>query len=290
MGGRLDSLHIALQHLLPQHLLSALAYRLTRCRVPLLRNFLIHRFIHSFRVDMAEARSPDPAAYDSFNDFFTRALRSDARPLCTAANSVVSPVDGQVSQAADIHDGRLIQAKGRDYSVAALLGGAARPDPARYQGGPFVTLYLSPRDYHRIHMPVAARLRTAVYVPGALFPVNRVSTERVENLFARNERLVLEFAGPFGSMILCMVGAIFVGSMETVWHGQVTPAGDRRIRTLEPIHGDVAADCAGGQEIARFNMGSTVILLFERDVVTWDTSLAPGSTVRMGQAIGRLVA
>ena len=287
MREAIDSLHILIQHLLPQHLLSALAFRLTRCRVPLIKDFLVHRFIRAFAVNMSEVRVQEPEQFECFNDFFTRELRSGARPMTVDEDAVVSPVDGRISQVGIITGGQILQAKGREYSVTALLGGATFPNATRYEDGEFITLYLSPRDYHRIHMPASGRLRRAVYVPGKLFPVNEASVARVDRLFARNERVICEFDTAFGAMSVCMVGALFVGSMETVWHGQVTPTRDRRIRELQGTDGDAAGSRRRGEELGRFNMGSTVILLFEKDRLRWDASLRTGSPVRVGQLLGK---
>jgi len=230
---------------------------------------------------MSEASEP-ASAYPSFNAFFTRALKPGARPLADAETFVLSPADGAVSQIGPIAGGRIVQAKARDYSVAELLGG----DPAqaaRFDGGRFVTIYLSPRDYHRVHMPAAGNLRETRYVPGDLFSVNAATAEGVERLFARNERLACLFDTPLGAMASVMVGAMIVAGIETVWGGRVVPHG----AAIEEVRFTQRPAFAAGDEMGRFYLGSTVVLLFEPGRIEWLDDLAPGSTVRMGQAIGR---
>ena len=282
--GWADRLFVGMQYLLPQHLLSALMYRFARLRWPPLRGALIRAFARHFQVNMAEAREPDLAAYDSFNAFFTRALQPGARPLPGDPAAIACPADGALSQHGAIDAGRLFQAKGLDYRLDELVG-----DPAwagRFAGGSFATIYLSPRDYHRVHMPASGRLRAMLHVPGRLFSVNRATASLVPRLFARNERVVCLFEGDAGPFALILVGAIFVGGMETVWAGEVTPA---RGQPPRRHYGDEnPVDLTRGAEMGRFNMGSTVILLFPPGAVTWDGALAPGAPLRMGQALGRL--
>ena len=278
---------VALQYLLPQHLLSALAHEITRSRVPWLKNALIGGFVRHFRPDMSEAAQPDPFAFESFNAFFTRALRPQARPADPDPALVLSPVDGSVSQVGKLDGSWLVQAKGHAYTLESLLateGSWAEP----FRGGGFATLYLAPLNYHSIHMPLEGTLRAAWYVPGALFSVNATTAASVPGLFARNERLVCVFgAGPL-SFALVFVGALFVGSMSTVWHGEVTPRRPRR-RTEFPLDGSRASlTLARSAEVGRFNMGSTVILLLPPGRCTWLPSLAPGTTLRVGEALGRL--
>ena len=278
-------LRVATQHLLPQHALTALVYHLTRCRAPWVKNLLIRNFCRRYDINLAESEQPNATGYPTFNAFFTRALRTGARPVDPATDALVSPVDGRISQIGCIRDGLLVQAKGREYTVAALLGDAA-PDAARFANGRFATLYLAPHNYHRIHMPCAGRLAHMRYVPGRLFSVNEASVAGIDQLFARNERLVCTFDGP-GRMVLCMVGALFVGSMETVWHGAVTPARERRVTDFDYNDPSTAREFAKGEELGRFNMGSTVVMLFEEGRVTWDEGLSPGVEVRLGKRIGR---
>lgn len=270
---------IRAQHLAPQHALSKLAGRFADSRTPALRDPLIRRFAATYGVDMTEAERP-LGAYETFNDFFTRALKPGARPLADAAQYVLSPADGAVSQLGRIAGGRVVQAKGRDYSVAELLGGNAE-DSARFEGGRFATIYLSPKDYHRVHMPAAGTLQQTVYVPGDLFSVNGVTAEGVDRLFARNERLVCLFDGALGRFASVMVGAMIVAGIATVWGGRVQPHG-------RAVIGESFADgprFAAGDEMGRFFLGSTVVLLFEPGTVEWAGGIGPGSVLRMGQAL-----
>lgn len=283
-AGFADRCFALLQYALPKQLLSRGIHWLMRRRTPWLRNLLVGNFLKGYAVNMAEAENSDPWSYPSFNAFFTRALRDGVRPLPSRA-CLVSPVDGTVSQAGPIHGDSLIQAKGREYSVTELLGGDASR-ASRYAGGQFACIYLAPYNYHRIHMPLRGTLHGATYVPGDLFSVNAATARAVPRLFARNERVVCEFATAAGWMALVMVGALFVGSMETVWHGEINPP-PRRRRTV-PLQEGLGTVLEAGAEMGRFNMGSTVILLFERGKIALDTALYPGATVRMGQAIGTL--
>lgn len=279
--------YVDLQYLLPHHLLSALMYRITRIRWAPFKNLLIRRIINLYGVEMSQAQEPDPGHYASFNDFFTRALRPDARPLAPAPDAVLCPADGTLSQAGEIRDGRIFQAKGRDYSLLELLGGE-RQWSERFSGGHFATVYLSPRDYHRVHMPLAGELKRMLHLPGRLFAVNPTTTRLVPRLFARNERVVCLFESPTGPMAVILVGAIFVGGIDTVWAGTVTPAG-RRIAGWSYGDTGAAVHLERGAEMGRFNMGSTVILLHGPERVQWAESLVPGTKVRMGEQIGRIV-
>jgi len=276
LGG---ALFARLQYILPQHGISRLVRAATRVRMPWFKNLLTRGFLALYRVDLAEAAEPDPFRHEDFNRFFTRALKADARPIDAHADAVASPVDGTVSECGAIEGDRLLQAKGRRYTLGELL--AAQDWARRFEGGSFATIYLAPYDYHRIHMPLDGRLVDALYVPGRLFSVNAATARHVPRLFARNERILTLFAGPAGEFALVMVGALNVGSMATVWSGDVAPR-ERRVARLP--HADVAL--AKGAELGRFNMGSTVILLFEPKRVRWAPHLAPGAVVRMGQAIG----
>jgi phosphatidylserine decarboxylase len=282
-------LFVALQHVLPQHPLSALMYRLARVRWGPLKNLLIATFLRLYRIDMTEAAEPNAKAYAHFNAFFTRALKPDARPRDPDPLAVVSPVDGTISQSGQISAGRVIQAKGRDYSVAELLGGD--PEQARaFNGGTFATIYLAPSDYHRIHMPLGGDLVWMHHIPGRLFSVNTVTADLVPRLFARNERVACRFETDVGAMAMVLVGAIFVGGIETVWAGEVTPArGKDRPSTAgtAPGAGVGSVRLERDAEMGRFNLGSTVILLFEPGRVRLDETLAPGSKVRLGQRLGR---
>lgn len=281
-ASRGDRFKAWLQFPLPQHAISRLTHWATRRERPrALVRFAIRRFIRAFGVDMSEAAEPDPAAYASFNAFFTRPLRPAARPLAPEAEAVVSPVDGRVSQLGRIAGGRIFQAKGHSFSAAELLADAGAA--STFADGRFITLYLAPHDYHRIHMPVTGRLRAMTHVPGRLFSVNPATVRALPRLFARNERVACRFDTAHGPLALVLVGALNVGSMETVWAGEVTPPTRRA-----PTHWDYAdgMQLEKGAEMGRFNMGSTVILLFPDGVMEWDEALRPGDRVRMGQRIG----
>jgi len=273
-----------LQYPLPHHAISRLTYRLTRVRNPALKDWAIRDFIRRFGVDMSEAAQPDPAAYPTFNAFFTRSLRSDARPIATGSKDVACPVDGAVSQIGAIEGGRVFQAKGQGFTAAELLGDDAAA--ARFEGGRFATLYLSPRDYHRIHMPLEGSLTRMIHVPGRLFSVNPPTTRSVPRLFARNERVVCLFDTPAGPLALVMVGALNVASIETVWAGEVTPPQRPRVQGWD-YAGEV--QLAKGAEVGRFNMGSTVILLFAKDRIRWEESYAAGSPVKMGRRLATII-
>ena len=284
-----ERLFVLLQHLLPQHFLSRQVLHLTRSRTPALKRALIGSFVQHFHPDMSDALEPDPHAYPSFNAFFTRALSPGSRPVAPETRLIASPVDGTVSQIGRIEGDRILQAKGHAYSVAAPLAGE-RQWTQHFTGGSFATLYLAPYNYHRIHMPLAARLRAAWFVPGRLFSVNATTAAAVPGLFARNERVVLLFEE--GPLVwgLVMVGALFVGSMSTVWHGDVAPRAERRIATL-PLEAPLAPlQLAKGAELGRFNMGSTVILLLPPQAAEWRADLAPGRTLRVGEPLGHLLA
>ena len=281
-----DRLATLPQYLIPQHLLSRSMHWLTRRHAGGLKNAVISRFIDGFGVDMQQALEPDARRYATFNEFFTRALRPQARPICEPAGSIASPVDGTVSQLGPIENGRLFQAKGHDFGLTDLLGGQAA-DATPFENGSFATLYLSPKDYHRIHIPLDARLQRMIYVPGRLFAVKPSTVRSVPGLFARNERVVCLFDSAAGPMALVLVGAIFVGSIETVWAGELTPA-RRRVAADWDYDGDNQTQFFKGDEIARFNMGSTAILLFAEGRADWATTLTPGTSVRMGEQIATI--
>jgi phosphatidylserine decarboxylase len=260
-------------------------YWLTRCRTRWLKNLLIGAFMRAYAPEMADALEPEPLKYRSFNAFFTRALRADARPVDADPRRIVSPCDGTLSIAGVSRGNELMQAKSHSYTLEALL--ACESDwVARLSGGLYATLYLAPYNYHRVHMPMTGRLSAAWHVPGRLFSVNSGTVERVPGLFARNERVVCAFEGDQGPFVLILVGALFVGSMSTVWHGQVTPATARSgSRRLEP---GTSADLwqPRGAELGMFNMGSTVIVLLPPGLARWDGALKPGAQLRVGQGLG----
>ncbi|MGB0663780.1 MAG: archaetidylserine decarboxylase [Pontibacterium sp.] len=279
------TLFICAQHLLPQHLLSRLVGKIASCTNPWVKNTFIKHFAKRYQIDMSIAAEPELTAYKSFNDFFTRALREGVRPIDGDSNSIVSPADGAVSQLGKIEHGRLIQAKGRSYSLTTLLGGdfdASKP----FINGQFATIYLSPKDYHRVHMPVAGTLTRSVYIPGDLYSVNGTTAENVENLFARNERLVAFFDTEFGPMAVVLVGAMIVAGIETVWSGQVAPYQRKPIVTDHSNQPREPITLEKGEEMGRFKLGSTAIVLFGEDVMHWQESLGPESPVTLGEAIG----
>lgn len=278
-------LFVGLQYLLPQHLLSHLVGALARSRLALIRRPLLTFFMRTYRPEMSDALNPDPHSYASFNEFFTRALRPGARPLCAAPRAIVSPVDGRISALGTADAGHIVQAKGRDYALRALLAGDERLTTL-VQGGPFMTIYLAPFNYHRIHMAVGGRLVGAWFVPGRLFSVNDATARNVDGLFARNERLILEFDGEQGPHIQVLVGALFVGSMGTIWHGNVAPRRQRAPLAL-PLPTGTEAFAAQGAELGRFNMGSTVILLLPQAGARWE-GVNAGQALRVGEQIGRL--
>jgi len=276
---------IALQHVLPQHGLSRLVHRATRVEVPWFKNLLIRLFIRGFKPDLSDAVQTDPLAFPSFNAFFTRALRDDARPLAADPRTIICPVDGTVSEAGPIDRDRLLQAKGRTYTLSALLAGQ-KDWAERFEGGVFATIYLAPYNYHRIHMALPGRLQETWFVPGRLFSVNRVTALGVDSVFARNERVVCCFDDHGLSHAMVMVGALNVGSIETVWHGEIAPRRPRSFAKIPLPAGAGSTDLARGAELGRFNMGSTVILLLPRGSARWSADFVSGRTVRMGEAIG----
>jgi phosphatidylserine decarboxylase len=275
-----DRLAVVPQYLLPKSALTRLAGWLAGLRGGAVTTGVIRWFIGRYGVDMAEAAEPDVTRYASFNEFFTRELKPGARPLADAP--WLCPVDGAISQFGPVEGERLFQAKGHHYTATALVGGdasLARP----FHGGHFATLYLSPRDYHRIHMPCAGRLRRMIHVPGELFSVNPTTARGVPGLFARNERVVCLFDGEHGPFVLVLVGATIVGSMATVWHGVVNPPRPGMVR--EWTYDDRTLHLARGAEMGRFLLGSTVVMLFPPGPMVFNPRWAPGGAIRMGEAM-----
>ena len=277
-----ERLTVALQYVLPKRLLTQLAGKLAGLEGGRVTTAVIRWFIKRYGVDMAEAANPDPASYASFNAFFTRPLREGARPHAEA--DFVCPVDGAISQFGPIERDQIFQAKGHFYSTAALVGGD-RSLAACFEDGDFATLYLSPRDYHRIHMPCAGRLTQMIYVPGELFSVNPATARGVPGLFARNERVVCVFEGEFGPFVMVLVGATIVGSMATVWHGVVNPPRRPDIEKRAYAEGEVVLE--QGAEMGRFLLGSTVVMLFPRDVLRFSSEWVAARPVRMGEAMAQ---
>ena len=273
-----DRLAVLSQYFLPKQALSTIAGKLAESEAGSLTTRVIRWFVQRYGVDLSEAVDADPISYRSFNEFFTRPLRAGARPLADAA--FLCPVDGAISQFGAIEHDQIFQAKGHRYSTVALVGGD-RPLAARFENGAFATLYLSPRDYHRIHMPVDGRLTRMIHVPGALFSVNPATARGVPGLFARNERVVCVFEAGFGPFVLILVGATIVGSMATVWHGTVNPPRVREIR--EWRYDDQQIVLKKGDEMGRFLLGSTVVVLFPKDTLHFNPAWAPARQIRMGE-------
>jgi phosphatidylserine decarboxylase len=271
------------QYILPHHALSKLMSKLTHCENKTWKNLFIRQIIKHYGVNMDEALEPDINAFKSFNHFFTRELNPDVRPLATERNAIASPADGVVSQAGNITNGKIFQAKGKSFTATDLLGGdAERAEP--FNNGVFTTIYLSPKDYHRLHMPLTGTLREMVHIPGRLFSVNTATTNSVPGLFARNERVAAIFDTDAGPMALILVGAIFVSSIETVWHGVVTPPSITSVRRW--LYQENAPVLKIGEEMGRFNMGSTIIVLFAKDKAQWNTDFTADKIVKLGEHIG----
>jgi len=275
-----DRLAVLPQYLIPKQLLTVLAGKFASARLGGLTTAVIRRFVARYKVNMAEAANPDITSYPSFNEFFTRPLRDDARPLADA--KLVCPVDGAISQFGNIEHNSIFQAKGHSYTTTALVGGDAVLS-AQFNDGSFATLYLSPKDYHRIHMPCSGRLRRMIHVPGELFSVNPTTARGVPGLFARNERVVCVFESEFGTFVLTLVGATIVGSMETVWHGVVNPPRTNSIREWHYDGQEVSLQ--KGQEMGRFLLGSTVVMLFPKGVLNFNPAWEPARSIRMGEAM-----
>jgi phosphatidylserine decarboxylase len=269
---------------LPQHTISRLTYRLTRVETPWFKNALIRWFADTYKVNWSEARYQRAEDYASFNAFFTRELQVGVRPIEGDADTVVSPADGRISQVGRIVQDAVFQAKDHRFSVTELLGGD-RARAAAFQNGSFVTVYLSPRDYHRVHMPLAGKLRETVYIPGRLFSVAAHTVRTIPRLFARNERLVASFETDAGPMAVVLVGAINVAAIETVWSGLVTPPPRPAVKVDNLQQSGI--ELSRGAEVGRFNMGSTVVLLFGRERVSWLDGLRAEQPLRVGQALGK---
>ena len=277
-----DRLKILLQHLLPKQRLTILAGRIAGAQGSAMTLPLIRWFVRTYGVDISEAENPDIASYNSFNDFFTRPLKAGARPL--AAADFVCPVDGAISQFGAIDDEHMVQAKGHRFTTTALVGGDTAL-AAQFRDGSFANLYLSPKDYHRLHMPCDGKLTRMIYVPGALFSVNPTTARGVANLFARNERVVCVFESPeHGPFVMVLVGATIVGSMATVWHGVVNAK--RSGKVSEWTYDDQDIVLKKGQEMGRFLLGSTIVMLFRRDTIVFNPAWAPERSVRLGEVMG----
>lgn len=280
-----EKLFAALQYITPQHGLSRAAGWLANQRTHWIKNTFIEWFIQRYGVDMSEALEENPRAYTHFNDFFTRALKPEARPIDGATDSIVCPADGAISQLGTIEDGRIFQAKGQMYTTRELLGGSETL-AAEFDNGQFATIYLSPKDYHRVHMPYGGQLRTTVAVPGDLFSVNTATARQVPRLFSRNERLVTIFDTDIGPMAVVLVGAMIVAGIETVWGGEVAPI--KRCIQTQDFRPRAPITLNKGEEMGRFKLGSTAIVLFGKNRVHWDDAYEAGSGTRMGERLGTL--
>jgi len=283
----LNHISILLQYILPHHFLTWCVRGITRIRFAPFKNGAIKLFIRAFKVDMSIAQEENPCAYLDFNSFFTRSLKPSARLVSNAPGEIACPVDGAISQLGEISsDGRIFQAKNHDYSLEELLGGS-KEMAALFKNGSFATIYLSPKDYHRIHMPLEGKLQEMVYIPGRLFSVSKFASEQVPRLFARNERLVNLFETEAGPMAMIMVGALNVAGMETVWAGNIPDKVNWEIKKWNYRDNitEKEIELAHGAEMGRFNMGSTVILLYARNRIKWSESIAAECPVQMGQQL-----
>ncbi len=282
-----DALKVLPQYILPHHALSKLMSRFTHSENKALKDFMIKWVIKQYGVNMDEAKIKNLNAFNNFNAFFTRELKPRARPLAQEAKAVISPADGAVSQAGKIDVRNLFQAKGKSFTLFELLGGNTERAEL-FAGGSFATIYLSPKDYHRLHMPLTGTLKEMVHIPGRLFSVNAATTRSVPRLFARNERVAAIFDTEAGPMALVLVGAIFVSSIETVWHGVVTPPSHSFIQTWN--YGDkTPVVLKQGDEMGRFNMGSTIIVLFAKDKIDWESRVQAGQLVKLNEIIGKAI-
>jgi len=284
----LDKFKITMQYAMPKHFLSRMVGKLAAARLGGLTTWLIKLFIKQYKIDMSEAQYSEPSHYKTFNEFFTRPLKEGVRPLNTENDIIAHPVDGAISQLGPIVDGQLIQAKGHDYSLQALLGGSEQ-DTAPFLGGEFATIYLAPKDYHRIHMPIDGTLRKMIYVPGDLFSVNPLTAQNVPNLFARNERVVAIFDTEIGPLAMVLVGATIVASIETVWAGTVTPPAGKDVFSWNyPTTGDNAITLKKGEEMGRFKLGSTVILAWGANQAEILADQQPETVTRMGTPFAKI--
>lgn len=280
-------LFVWLQRLLPRYSITRLFYWVTRIRAPAVKNFLINRFVSLYDVNIAEVSRAVPDGYESFNAFFTRELRDNARPIDATGTNVVSPVDGTLSACGTIDGQHIFQAKGHSYTLTDLLA-INLEDARQYEGGSFATIYLAPYNYHRIHAPTDGRLGEIHHIPGDLFSVNTATVSRLGGIFARNERLVCHLTTPTSPMCVIFVGALNVGSISTPWTGELKPVRTGNVRRLD-LDPATPMDIDKGDLLGWFNMGSTVILLFPPSSVRWDERLVPGKSVRMGESIGRRI-
>ncbi len=281
-----DKLKVLLQYLIPQHGLSILMGKVAESKNPTIKNTFAKWFIKKYGIDMSIAEREKPEDYETFNDFFTRSLKPDVRPIADGDDVIVNPADGKVSQLGPIDNDFIFQAKGHRYSAKTLLGGDAELAKP-FENGEFATIYLSPKDYHRVHMPMTGKLTKMLHVPGKLFSVNPLTARNVPNLFARNERVVAMFDTDIGPMAMVLVGATIVGSIETVWEGTITPPTRDDIKVWDYSNNskDKTITLEKGEEMGRFKLGSTVILLFPKDTIAWEDSMKAYAPTVMGTAL-----
>ncbi|MDN2664299.1 archaetidylserine decarboxylase [Psychromonas sp. 14N.309.X.WAT.B.A12] len=275
-----DQMKIVFQYILPKHLFTFIAGKLAEAKMGAFTTFLIKKFIKQFNIDMSEAKHSEAEDFDTFNDFFTRELKSGLRPIVEGDENLAIPVDGCISQQGEIKQGRIFQAKGHDFSLRELLGG--RDDVAApFDDGLFSTIYLAPKDYHRIHMPITGKLEKLIFIPGDLFSVNPLTAQNVPNLFARNERAVAIFSTAIGPMAMVLVGATIVGSIETVWEGTLKAPKNKELQYWDYQDQEIVIE--KGQEMGRFKLGSTIVALFPKDSIEFDEQLEPSSVTRLGK-------
>ena len=275
-----DQMKIVFQYILPKHLFTFIAGKLAEAKMGAFTTFLIKKFIKQFNIDMSEAKHSEAEDFDTFNDFFTRELKSGLRPIVEGDENLAIPVDGCISQQGEIKQGRIFQAKGHDFSLRELLGG--RDDiAAPFDDGLFSTIYLAPKDYHRIHMPITGKLEQLIFIPGDLFSVNPLTAQNVPNLFARNERAVAIFSTAVGPMAMVLVGATIVGSIETVWEGTLKAQKNKELQYWDYQDQEIVIE--KGDEMGRFKLGSTIVALFPKDSIEFDEQLEPSSVMRLGK-------
>ncbi|MEI8054477.1 MAG: archaetidylserine decarboxylase [bacterium] len=279
------SLNLLSQYLLPQHILSRLVANIANCRIPLIKNFIIKQYCKLYRIDMADMLEPNPINYPTFNDFFVRALKPGARPTTNDQKSVISPVDGKIGQIGQISTNLLIGAKGKSFTLEQLFANSEATK--QFHNANFAVLYLAPSNYHRIHMPVSGKLHSMHYIPGKLFSVNPKTVDRIPGVFARNERVIATFDTVFGTMAMVLVGAMIVGSIETSWAGVVMPNKQKSTMDWDYTKREIIFE--RGSEIARFKLGSTVILLFPEKAMQWNQTAQKDNPIKMGQNLGMLL-
>lgn len=278
------NLNLLLQYLLPQHSLSRLVANIANCRTPLIKNLIIKQYRKFYRIDMADMLEPNPVNYPTFNDFFTRALKPGARPITNDKKTIISPVDGKIEQIGQANINQLISAKGKNFTLEQLL--ACDKEAKRFYNANFAVIYLAPSDYHRIHMPISGKLCAMRYIPGKLFSVNPKTVNSIPDVFAKNERVIITFNTIFGTMIMVLVGAMIVGSIETTWAGVVMPNGQKNIMNWDYTKQEIIFE--HGSEIAKFKLGSTAILLFPEKTMRWNQTIQKDDLIKMGQNLGAL--